>query len=283
MGSSILIGFVTAHHPSRWHYRQILREQCLKESPLPYKFVFGDPEHGSDWKKTGLEDHEVLYAPGSDDKHFLHLKDIALFKYALENDFDFVFRGACDTWVYPERISKAGLEAYDLAGNFPCRLKLGGTLSLPFSYWNYAHGGVGMWLSRKAMALILANPWDEYHLDSWPDELDIGFGLTLPKPTWYWDDHYLGEALQGSLAWNDPVRKQGPWAGYEAQGLSILADEDLFQNPDPNRPLSLHDPGRVKINASRFDDLMNQIKRRNVEAAEYARQSLPAKDTLNAY
>ena len=40
--AKILLGIVTAYHPSRWHRRQILREQCLKNSPLPYKFVFGD-------------------------------------------------------------------------------------------------------------------------------------------------------------------------------------------------------------------------------------------------
>ncbi len=39
---------LTAHHPSRWHYRQILREQCLKNCGVPYKFVFGDPVHESD-------------------------------------------------------------------------------------------------------------------------------------------------------------------------------------------------------------------------------------------
>jgi hypothetical protein len=270
--SKILLGFLTAHHPSRWHYRQILREQCLKDSPIPYKFVFGDPVHSDDWNNTGLDADEILHASGSDLKTHMHLKDQELFRYALSHDFAFCYRCCDDSWVFPDRILKAGLEAYDLAGNFPCRLRLGGTYSVPFAFWNYCHGGVGIWLSRKAMEMIVATPWDEHHLDDWPNELDIGFGLTLPKPIWYWEDHFLGEVLQGNLAWNDPLRRD-PWAAYIAQGLNVLADEQLFVNDDPMRALSIHDPGRVKINDSRFDDLMKQIKRRNVVSAGAGREA----------
>jgi hypothetical protein len=267
--SKILFGYLTAHHPSRWHYRQILLAQCLSNTTLPYKFVFGDPPDG-DWSNTGIPDEVILHAPGLDDKRYMHLKDIALFQYALANGFDFCFRGCDDSWTFVDRIVNAGLEAYDLAGHFPCRLRLGGTFSLPFKYWAYCHGGVGIWFSRKAMERIVATPWDEHHLDDWPNELDIGFGLKLEKPSWYWEDHWLGEVLQGNLAWNDPLRND-PWAAYTAQGISVLADEQLFVNDDPLRPLSIHDPGRIKINDSRFDELMRQIKRRNISAVDMAR------------
>ena len=275
--SRILLGYLTAHHPSRWHYRQILRAQCLANSPLPYKFVFGDAPSG-DWSNTGLDDEEILRAPGSDHKKFLHLKDKALFEYALANDFDFCFRGCDDSWTYPDRILNAGLEAYDLAGNFPCKFILGGTLQRPFAYWSMPHGGTGMWLSRKAMKMIVDTPWDEHYYDSWPEELDIGYGLTLPKPAWLWDDNFIAEALQGCLAWDDPLRRD-PWATYSARGLSVLDDQLLFVNDDPSRPLAIHDPGRTKPNESRFDDLMKHVKRRNVEQAEAARaQEVPNGD-----
>jgi hypothetical protein len=276
--SKILLGFVTAHDPSRWHYRQILREQCLKNSSLPYKFVLGDPAHESDWSKTGLRNDEVLRSPGSDLKTYLHLKDQALFRYALDNGFDFCFRGCCDTWVYPDRIAGAGLEAFDYAGHFPCRLKLSGTFSLPFAYWNYCHGGCGIWLSRKAMERIASTEWDEHYLDLWPAELNIGFGLTLPKPGWFWEDHFLGEVLQGNLSWDHPLRHD-PWVAYAAQGINVLDDDQLFFNHDPSRPLAIHDPGRVKPNSDRFDDLMRQIKQRNMAQAEAARQ---VEEVLNA-
>jgi len=268
MNSRILLGFLTAHHPSRWHYRQILRAQCLDNSPLPYKFVFGD----GNWEDTGLREDEILHAPGSDDKKYLHLKDQALFRYALDEGFDFCFRGCDDSWCWPARILSAGLEAFDYAGQMPCKLQLGGTFKMWFRYWDYAHGGCGIWLSRKAMEKIVNTPWNENYLTDWPAELDIGFGLTLPKPEWYWDDHFIGEALKGSLAWNDPLRTS-PLESYTAQGISVFEDEMLFVNDDPERALSIHDPGRFKRNSDRFDGLMNQIKRQNVERAERLRMA----------
>jgi hypothetical protein len=271
MPNKIVAAILTAHHPSRYHYRQIALAQFLVDSPIPYKFVFGDEVHDGDWKRTGVPDSAVLHAAGSDDKRYLHLKDQAACRWALSEGADALWRCMDDTWWWPDRILNAGLEAYDVCGNWPCRLRIGGTFSVPFCYYSAPHGGCGIWLSRKAMEMIVAAEWDEHYYDSWPDELDIGHGLSLPKPEWPWDDLWLGEVLQGQLAWDDPLRRD-PWMPYFAQGLKLYADEDLFQNPDPERPLSLHDPGRVKKNDDRFDDLMRQIKRRNVAQAEAARK-----------
>src|ERR1700688_1176287 len=157
----ILLGFLSAYHPSRWHRRQILREQCLKNSPLPGKFVLGDEPFPGDRERCGIPDDEILHAPGSDHKKFLHLKDVALFKYALSEGFDYCLRGCDDTWVFPDRIVKAGLEAFDYAGAFTCRFKLGGVFDVPFLRLGYAHGGCGIWLSRKAMQMVVDFQWDE--------------------------------------------------------------------------------------------------------------------------
>ena len=265
-GPRILLGFLSAYHPSRWHRRQILREQCLKGSTLPWKFVFGDEPYPGDRERCGIPDDEILHAPGSDAKKFLHLKDCALFSYALDNGFDYVARLCDDTWCYPDRIIKAGLEPFDYAGNFPCKLKLGGTFSIPMKYMNYAHGGAGVWLSRKAMEIILATPWDEHYLDSWPEQIDVGFGIKFPKPPHYWDDHFLGEALQGSLAYDDPLRNQ-PWETYSVMGISCYEDDAIFFNDDPQRPICVHDPGVSKPNIREMDDVVDAVRRRNVAAA----------------
>jgi hypothetical protein len=267
---SVVAAILTAHHPSRYHYRQIAKAQFLVDSPIPYKFVFGDPVRDGDWDCTGVDDDEILHAPGSDDKRYLHIKDQAACRWALDLGAQFLWRAMCDTWWYPERILAAGLEAYDVAGNWPCRLRLGGTFSVPFCYYSAMHGGTGIWLSRKAMKMIVEAEWREDYYDSWPDELDIGYGLKLPKPLWPWDDLWISEVLQGQLAWDDPLRRD-PWMPYFAQGLKLYADEDLFQNPDPSRTLSLHDPGRTKKNDDKFDDLMEQIKQKNVAAAQAQR------------
>lgn len=264
-GSKILLGFLTAHHPSRWHRRQILRHQCLKNSPLPFKFVFGDAPNG-DWSNTGVPEEEILRSLGSDDKKFLHLKDQALFRYALSEGFDYVLRCCDDTWVYPDRILRAGLEPFDYAGAFPCKFKLGGTFSLPFLRLNYAHGGCGVWLSRKAMELLVADTWDENYLDSWPEKIDLGFGIKYSRPSWYWDDHWIGEVLQGNLSYSDPLRLQ-PWQSYTANGIAVLEDEMMFWNDEPERPLTIHDPGVHKPNVAEFDEIVEEGKRKGVAMA----------------
>jgi hypothetical protein len=270
MSSSILLGFLSAYHPSRWHRRQILREQCLKNSPLPWKFVLGDEPFPGDRERCGIPDDEILHAPGSDAKKFMHLKNQALFRYALENDFDYCFRGCDDSWCFPDRIIKAGLEPFDYAGHFPCKFKLGGTFPLPFKYLNYAHGGVGIWLSRKAMQMVVDAEWDEHYLDSWPEKIDVGFGMQFPKPFHFWDDHFLGEVLQGNLAYDDPLRNQ-PWEAYTRNGIAVFEDAMLFENSEPMRPLCIHDPGVHKPNDSVMDELMEQVRIRNVTAAGMVR------------
>jgi hypothetical protein len=259
----ILLGFLSAYHPSRWHRRQILREQCLKGSALPWKFVFGDEPFPGDRERCGIPDDELLHAPGSDQKKFLHLKDQALFRYALDNGFDYCLRCCDDTWVFPDRVLKAGLSPFDLAGHFPCTLKLGGTFSLPFRYLGYAHGGCGIWLSRKAMEMLVADTWDEHYLDSWPEKIDIGFGIKFPKPPHYWDDHWIGEVLQGNLTYDDPLRAQ-PWEGYRANGIAVFEDHLLFLNDEPQRPLTIHDPGVHKPNDNTMDEIVEEIKQRNI-------------------
>ena len=125
------------------------------------------------------------------------------------------------------------------------------------------------------MKMIVEAEWREDYFAAWPNELDIGFGLTLPAPTWLWDDFWLGEVLKGNLAWDDPLR-QNPLEAYRANGISLFEDEMLFVNDDPERALSIHDPGRAKRNDGRFDDLMKQIKQRNIAAAEAERaQEVP--------
>jgi len=268
----ILLGFLTAYHPSRWHRRQILREQCLKNSPLPYKFVFGDEPYLGDRERCGLRDDEILHAPGSDLKTYLHLKNQELFKYALVNDFDYVMRCMDDTWAYPDRIMRAGLEPYDYAGYFPCRFNLGGTFHLPFARLNYAHGGCGIWLSRKAMEMLVTTRWDEHYLDSWPEAVDVGFGQKIARPPWYWDDHFIGEVLQGNLAYDDPLRNQ-PWEAYSRNGINLLEDMQLFWNDEPERPLTIHDPGVHKPNSREFDDIIEASRKGGWEMALARREA----------
>jgi hypothetical protein len=258
----VVAAILTAHHPSRWHYRQIARAQFLVDSPIPYKFVFGDAVHEGDWERTGLRDEEILHSPGSDMKTHLHLKNQAACRWALDQGASYLWRAMDDTWFWPDRLLKAGLESFSYAGLFPCKLQLGGVFKTPMRYFDFFHGGVGIWLSRKAMEMIVAATWREDYFAAWPKTLDIGFGLHLPTPDRLWDDFWLGEVLKGELAWDDPLRMQ-PVEVYGANGISIFEDDQLFTNDNPDRVLSIHDPGVVKKNDSRFDDLMQEVRNRN--------------------
>jgi hypothetical protein len=263
----LAIIIMTAHHPSRWHYRQILREQCLKNCNIPYKFIFGDPLHESDWGLTGLRDEEVLHSPGSDMKDSLVLKNQAGLRWALEEaGASHVLRLMDDTWVFVDRVLKSGLQAFDLGGNFPMKFKLGGVVSIPMTRMTYPHGGCGIWLSRKSAEKLIADKWNPDYLKSWPARMDVGMGITIKTPATLWDDMWLGEVLQGNIAYDDPLRDQ-PWAAYQANGISVYDDENLFSQGEPNLPICIHDPGVHKENAGEITAMERQIRHRNIAAA----------------
>ena len=262
----LVIAVLTAHHPSRWHRRQVAKQNYLKDCPIPYKFVFGDEVRPGDWNYTGLRDEEILHAPGSDAKDHLPLKNQAAFKWALEQGATHVLRVMDDTWLAADRVLKAGLWPFDLAGAFPMKFKLGGTFSVPWLRMGYPHGGCGIWLSRKSMEMLLADKWDPEYLASWPEQIDVGFGIKFPRPPKFWDDHWVGEVLQGNLAYDDPLRSQ-PWAAYQENGISVYEDEMLFWNDEPFRWITSHDPGVHKPNSHEIDEVIEQARARNIAAS----------------
>jgi hypothetical protein len=257
---------LTAHHPSRWHYRQILRIQCLKSCGVPYKFVFGDPTHESQWDTTGLDKDEILHAPGPDLKENLVIKNQAGMRWCLDQGATHALRIMDDTWTYVDRVLKAGLYPFDLAGNFPMKFKLGGIFNTPLLRVTYPHGGCGIWLSRKSMEMLVADTYNPDYLKSWPARMDVGCGLTIQTPKTLWDDMWLGEVLQGNLPYDHPLREQ-PWGAYQANGIQVYDDDNLFNQSDPMVPICLHDPGVHKVNAGHINELERQIRHRNIAQA----------------
>ena len=273
---SVVAAILTAHHPSRYHYRQVARQSFLKDCPIPYKFIFGDAPFPGDWDRTGLRENEIIHASGSDDKHYLHLKNQAACRWALEQGAQFLWRVMDDTWWFGDRILKAGLSAYDYAGNWPCTLRLGGAFRVSMAYYDFFHGGCGIWLSRKMMQRIVNATWRDDYLAAWPNDLNIGFGLTVPKLDHPWDDFWISEVIRGQLAWDDPLR-MSPLDSYNAAGITIFEDCQLFLDDDPERCLSIHDPGVVKRTGERFASLERQIRHKNIAAAMRAAR-VPAEE-----
>lgn len=256
----ILLGFLTAHHPSRWWYRVGARASFLRGCPLPYVFVYGRPPVAG-WPIARLPDE--LWCDLPDDRQHMILKNQALCRYALNLGYDFLFRCCDDTLVHPERLIGAGLEAYDYAGQMPCKITLGGMVKIWMRYFDYMHGGTGIWLSRKAMQMIAGAKFESMVCDM-PAEVELGFGLKGKGHNVWWDDLAIGEILKGRLAWDDPIRNV-PADAYTRNGISVFEDEMLFWNPDPSRAISEHDPGVVKPTAPWIAELLETVKRRNRE------------------
>ena len=117
--------------------------QAMRDTWLPhiegadYKIFMG---HGS---KATLEDEVYLDAP--DDYKNVTYKTKAMYKWALEKGYDYIFKCYPDTYVCPKRLMKSGFEEYDYSGNFACKPLTG----------PYCCGGTGYWLSRKAYTTLI--------------------------------------------------------------------------------------------------------------------------------
>lgn len=275
--SSILLGIITAHHPSRWWYRVGARQTFLKNSKLDHVYIFGNPPV-PDWPVEREPDE--LWVDCDDRKEYMYYKDQALCHYALDNGYSYLFRCCDDTQLFPDRIAAAGLENFDYAGQMPCKFSLGGTFKTWFRVFDYMHGGTGIWLSRKAMQMIVDDKLESVVCDM-PDKINVGYGLTTVGHKTWWDDLRIGEVLKGLLPWDSPIRDQ-PVLAYQKNGIAVFEDSDLFYESDPSRPLAIHDPGVIKKNEGRFDSLQRQIRHRNIaqamQAARVPKEEVPSGD-----
>ena len=120
-------------------YRTNGNNQALRDTWLPsikgadYKIFMGQ---GS---TITLPDEVYLNVP--DDYSNVTYKTRAIYQWASEHEYDFIFKCFCDTYVCPDRLLRSGFEHYDYVGNFACR---------PQGSFAYCTGGAGYWLSKKA-------------------------------------------------------------------------------------------------------------------------------------
>ena len=238
----ILIGIITAHCPSRTEYIAAARETWLKDCKLDYKFVFGNPESQNPPmpRRTALSDE--LFVECDDTRAYMVHKNQALFKYALEAGYDFCFRCCDDTFVNPHRLLVHGLEQYDYAGCLGGWWLYYGNITWPMKN-AFMHGGCGVWLSRKAMHMLVADEWS-------PE--------TCPYPSphnvFYPDDGWMGEVLQGKLPWKD-ARRETWGKSYFDNGIAIYSHGGLFAlgSFDATKVVAAHDVKRFGNIPKLFD------------------------------
>lgn len=260
----ILIGFLSAHHNSRAVHVHAQRAR-MKNSPIDYKFVYGNPlTQTGVMNRYPLKD-ELRFDNVDDRKEYLVQKNKALFHYALTNGYDYVFRACDDTIVYPERILENFdlLKQHDYAGTMCGYGMLPGHGIFTLKYLDYMHGGVGIWLSRKAMEMLLADDWKGPYSSPYSKQIELTPGYFF-KGSWniYWDDLWIGEVLKGNLNYNDPRRD----LIYQNFLVSVLDSPELFasNNPfDPDKVISTHSleqMGTSDLKPGTFSTLTGTLK-----------------------
>jgi len=153
----VLIAIHGSH--SQPEHMQAQRETWLADlQRADYKYFLGASPVSNDAVDEVVAPDDVIYLPSPDGPIWeghrrtwhLNRKTEALVKYALDGDYDFVFKCDDDTYVpSTERLLfESGFEAHDYSG-------------FTETHWapdtgpyRWAQGGAGYWLSRKSMEII---------------------------------------------------------------------------------------------------------------------------------
>ena len=115
-----------------------------EEFPVCYKGFF-DAELGL----TEINQHDNAHDP------IRTWRTKLMVKYAYDNGYDYIFRVDSDAYVWINRLWTCGFQNHDY---------MGWCLQAPQGEWcvNTAHGGVGFFLSRKAMEIVMNAPVEKY-------------------------------------------------------------------------------------------------------------------------
>ena len=123
-------------------YHNLVRNTWLRDNPVDYKFFLGNQEQPtSDEVSLGVSDG-VNSIP----------KIRKIIEYAVQNNYDYLFKCDVDTFVCVPRLLRSGFEDHDFVG-------CGGP-----------YGVSGYWLSRKAMTLLYEKGTDVFGIrdeDRW--------------------------------------------------------------------------------------------------------------------
>jgi hypothetical protein len=172
----VLIAILSCKRDQVFH--QQARETWLKDCPVDYKFFLGCPVIASDEVRVQAPDTYRLNA----DK----MKRVV--EYALEKEYDFLFKCDIDTYVCVPRLLKSEFEKHDFIG------------------FNGNYGGSGYWLSRKAMSILVdcptVRPGDRCRLldDGW-----VGYSLSQHGIFPFQDKRYHSLTKEGPTSENDLI------------------------------------------------------------------------------
>jgi hypothetical protein len=141
----ILVAILSCHtngHGQNWGsaLREAQRDTWLCDAVVDHRYFMGRGEG------PAMTDEVWLDVP--DDYDSLPIKSLALIAWAYAHDYDFLFKCDDDTYCRMDRLLLSGFEAHDYSGFRKIS---------PWFGWaiEFAQGGAGYWLSRRAMQAVL--------------------------------------------------------------------------------------------------------------------------------
>lgn len=142
----ILIAIASCERDSLNGFNQAVRDTWLKDKNVDYKFFRGI---GS---APAKEDEVILNC--KDDYLSLPEKTMEILKWAVNDNYDYVFKCDTDTYVVLDRLLSSDFKNYDYVGHF--NGQLGKPNLIYSSLYTWASGGSGYFLSRGAAWKIIA-------------------------------------------------------------------------------------------------------------------------------
>ena len=144
----VLIAILSCHYLRE--HEQAIRNTWALDIPagVDYKFFIGNP--------TVIPEVDEVFLDVGDTLQDLTHKTVSLCRWTLEHGYDYLFKADLDTFVRPVLLMTSGFEKHDYSGG-----QFGGR--------DFASGGAGYWLSRKAMGIVVEEvtaeePWEDYYV-----------------------------------------------------------------------------------------------------------------------
>ena len=176
----VLIAILSCH--ALRDYEQSLRDTWIQDIPagVDYRFVLGNP--------AAMPEADEVFLDVGDALQDLTHKTVSLCRWALEHGYDYIFKVDLDTLVRPVLLMTSGFEKHNYSGG-----QFGGR--------EFASGGAGYWLSRKAMGIVVEE-------------------VTAEEP---WEDYYVANALlkRGIAVHNNPQHKFLPGARWDENTIAV--------------------------------------------------------------
>ena len=191
----ILIAIASCARDTKNGFNEAIRKTWLKESPVDYKFILG--------KSAASSSSDELVVDCNDDYNHLPYKTLELLRWAVANDYDYVFKCDTDTYVVLSNLLASSYGLYDYVGTF------NGSIGIPDIIYgkcfSWASGGSGYWLSNRAMKFIL--------------EKGVGENAICPALKIPCEDLWIGQVLGQKI-------KDGIFTAFDEPGYNKNFNEN---------------------------------------------------------